>query len=233
MTNQVKRFLLVISALLVLFYIMMGFAMLPSIKADTKSRTKIELVQDVVKTVVTVWCDAYPTPATGVHIGGGRILTAGHVAEYDISKVVFEDGTTYEVLGSHVNDKCDLGILQVDRDIPQPFLELDLEEYTYRGETLYMISNPLGHEFLFTQGTVAHPSLIDDGTAFGEVPLIVTDLPSASGSSGAPIFDDDGELRGIHVGQFRTYMGSGVDALRYSIGVCEILDYLEDIRDAL
>ena len=83
------------------------------------------------------------------------------------------------------------------RDINEPILKFDITE-VQRGEEIFILGNPSGLTFISTKGIVCGRTTWDEW--FGETLLIVTEVATYNGSSGSPLVDKEGEIRGVHVG---------------------------------
>lgn len=182
----------------------------PQIAQDT------EIIAEAMKSVVMVVHPDIPFPASGFYIGNGIIVTAGHVAEMDgLEKVIFEDGSEFEVLKQIVNPNCDCGLLIIE-NVNRPALKFD-DEQIERGNIVYILGNPYGYTFVVSKGIMSGNDDCDG--YFGDTILLVYDIESAGGSSGSPVIDDEGEIVAVHVGS----NGTG-----YNVGV-----YKDDILNTL
>ena len=192
--------------------------------------TQIEMLEKAMQSVVAVYYFDADFPASGFYIGNGRVITAGHVAEENIEKVVFEDGTECPVLKRIVHPDYDCGILIID-PLDKPTLKFDLTE-VQRGEEIFILGNPLGFVFLSTKGVVCGRGNIDG--FFGDALLIITDAASQGGNSGSVLIDADGEIRGVWVGGWISRCGAFLTGCGMSICVDDILNVLEqaDLQSA-
>lgn len=135
---------------------------------------------------------------SGTHIGGGFVITAGHVAEAegDKLKARFKDGTEAEAVTLWSNSAYDIALLRIDvEDAPAARLDCRSPEV---GEPLSFLGNPLKMEFIRTSGFVA-----GDVTGAYEqawIEVLPVDGALAGGMSGGGAFDADGDLVGVNVG---------------------------------
>ena len=177
-----------------------------------------EMLAKSMQSVVAVYHPTYGgTPASGFYIGNGIIVTAGHVAEEKgIEKVVFEDGDEYNVLEQIVHPDFDCGFLLISdaNSMPntfphpnEPILKFDSAEIK-RGEVVFILGNPGGLLFNVSKGIISSVNR-DCDEYFGKTILIGFDAMATYGSSGAPVVDQDGEIRGVQVGG-RGFHGSSV-----------------------
>ena len=135
---------------------------------------------------------------SGTHIGGGYIITAGHVAEHegDTLTARFENGKEHEAITLWSNSRYDIALVKIDDvDAPASHLECRTPE---PGEELRFLGNPLALEWVTTRGYVAGPPTNAYSKAWDTV--LPVDAAMAGGMSGGGAFDADGELLGVNVG---------------------------------
>lgn len=178
----------------------------------------VEMIADVMKSVVKVIHPDFPNlPATGFYIGNGIVVTAGHVASTGaIEKVVFEDGSEYEIIKRIVCPDYDCGFLIISIENTKLVLKFD-DEVIQRGDELFILGNPRGCIFVVSKGIMS--GYTDCDGFFGNIKLLAYDLETADGSSGSPVVDKEGEVVAVNVG------GNGTG---YNVGVCK-----DDILRAL
>jgi len=118
---------------------------------------------------------------TAAHVvqdaNGVRLSTAAPRARQLVGKVVFVDEQR-DVALIRLAEVPDLPALSLDRDLPSP------------GATVYAIGSPIG-ELVASRGAVTR---VDGG-------LIESDAPVDPGSSGGPLIDEAGAVRGLVVKQ--------------------------------
>lgn len=135
---------------------------------------------------------------SGTHIGGGLIVTAGHVAvkEGDTFDVRFEDGTETKAVTLWSSRTYDIALVRIDEtDKPASNLECRTPR---SGEPLRFLGNPLGMEWVTTSGYAAGPVTHAYPEAWDTV--LPVDAAMAGGMSGGGAFDADGDLVGVNVG---------------------------------
>ena len=158
--------------------------------------------QAALDAVVIVYTTAQGSAhGSGVVIGQGLILTAGHVSRGRETFIAFRDGEI--VAGKEV---------KVALEGPAPDLALvyaptgDREAVSVRctpvvvGEPLFVAGHPVVARWVMMWGKVASTDLLEDGNreSIGEEgSYFIAQLPVAPGSSGGPVFDSDGNLVGI------------------------------------
>ncbi|MBB2818976.1 UNVERIFIED_ORG: serine protease Do [Rhizobium esperanzae] len=144
---------------------------------------------------------------SGVHIGGGNILTAAHVVgDQKTVKIKTLAGTEDDAIVLWANKDYDVALIHTDGNVAGSS-ELDCREPRF-GEQLQAIGNPLGMEFIASFGRVA-------GTGRTTGPwkrVIVADMTTVMGQSGGGVFANDGRVVGINVGVTLAPLKSGKDA---------------------
>jgi S1-C subfamily serine protease len=137
---------------------------------------------------------------SGVILENGYIITNHHVIDgASTSRIVLQDGRTYdaEIIGSDA--WTDLAVLKVDVDGLTPIEFGSTEDLTI-GRMAVAVGNPLGQQggASLTVGVISALSrtvLFNDSTAlYG---MLQTDAPITSGSSGGALVDESGKLIGI------------------------------------
>lgn len=140
---------------------------------------------------------------SGVHIGGGRIVTAAHVVgDAESVDVKMDDGAivTADVIWS--DTQYDVALVQISHELMVAALScreprVD-EAVTARG-------NPLLLEFITTRGYVA-----GGGRQAGPWKYVVpVDITILMGMSGGPVFDGRGSVIGINIGVLQAPTGFG------------------------
>lgn len=138
---------------------------------------------------------------SGVYVGNGLILTAGHVVKDGGCFVVsFENGqSSYSSSKYYLEPTADVGFIYLE-GYDGPVLDFDNDGYL-RGDTAYIFGNPFGWDYNFsvTMGIISSVNRDCDGF-FGEKLLLQVDSAAYPGNSGGPVTDDEGEIIGILVG---------------------------------
>lgn len=153
---------------------------------------------------------------SATHIGGGYLITAGHVAEKEGDRLTarFQNGDEYEAVTLWSNRRYDIALVKIDGSgLPSSNLECRAPD---RQESIWLYGNPQSSEFIVTQGTVAGKPR-EMAPNWAEV--VPVDASMGPGMSGGGAFDADGDLIGINVGtQFSARAGAmGPDV--YTIGI--------------
>ena len=137
---------------------------------------------------------------SGVILDNGYIVTNHHVIDgATTSRIVLQDGRTYdaEIIGSDA--LTDLAVLKVDIAGLTPIDFGTTEDLTI-GRMAVAVGNPLGQDggASLTVGVISALSrtvIFNDSTAlYG---MLQTDAPITSGSSGGALVDENGKLIGI------------------------------------
>jgi S1-C subfamily serine protease len=142
-----------------------------------------------------VYVDTDRGHGSGVHIGDGYILTAGHVAENAKNlQIKTAGGKLRPADVIWINKEYDVALLRTD---PKGIGAATLScRYAHVGEDIRAIGNPLSLEFVSSYGRIS-----GDVRKLGPwKSVLVTDLTTVMGASGGPVFDEGGALVGITVG---------------------------------
>ena len=144
---------------------------------------------------------------SGVHIGGGNIVTAAHVVDdAKTVKIKTNAGIESDADVLWVNKDYDIALIHTAGNVGGSS-ELDCREPRF-GEQIQAVGNPLGMEFIASFGRVAGA-----GRQLGAWKrVIVTDMTTVMGQSGGGIFANDGRVVGINVGVTLATLKSGKDA---------------------
>lgn len=220
MNAKIRNAFIVLFLLLAILFIMRVRIQVRYTKPET---TQVEMIAKSMKSVVAVYHSFYDIPASGFYIGNGIIVTAGHVAKEDIKKVVFENGVECPVLKRINYSDYDCGFLIIE-DVNQPALKFDFKK-SKRGEVVFTLGNPRNVTFVSTKGIITGRT--DSNGFFGDIELLLADAVSHPGNSGSVLLDEDGEIRGIHVGGRMTRCGAALHGYEVSIPVEYILYALD------
>lgn len=177
----------------------------------------------------TVRIDTATGHGSGVHLGGGFFLTAGHVTQgTDTVDILTDQGTTLsgEVLWSNHGYDVSLVYVEEHADISSSPLSC---APNYVGQDITILGNPLSTLFAKSWGKVSSLSKTGLEAIDGDLwrVLVTLDITAAPGVSGGPIFNDRGEVVGILVAGAVSLRGT----FRYSYGVpgsaiCHVLGRL-------
>lgn len=196
----------------------------------SRPMTQIEMLEKSMPSVVQMIHSGFPDkPASGSHIGNGIILTAKHVSIYEqVDKVIFEDGSEYEIIDRFNDPNIDIGFCIIDIGEYDPnFPELDFDlDPVMRGLEVFVLGNPYGHLYNSSKGIVSNDNKPPRDN-HGDTPLFQTDAFATPGSSGSAVVDKDGEIRGVLVGGYHDGSGSAVVGTGVCIPVDKILEALE------
>ena len=171
---------------------------------------------------------------SGVHIGNGYILTAAHVVgSKSVLELKMADGrvTSADVLWS--NSEYDIALMRTSAFIPSSS-HVQCRAPAV-GEEISTIGSPIQFEFVSAFGHVA-----SDPRQYGKWKSVsVTDMTVVMGQSGAPVFDNRGNVVGIVVGVavFPAPAGfalvpslTGYGIVVPSADICTLLAAGEDVR---
>ncbi len=133
---------------------------------------------------------------SGVHIGNGRVLTAGHCTSHGNIVVENRDGIMSLAVVSWVSQHYDVALLETDIMAESAELSCRLPA---QDERVMAAGHPRGLEWLHMFGHVAKQTTMDiEKMGWGSV--MVLDIAIGPGMSGGPLFDDRGKVVGINVG---------------------------------
>jgi serine protease Do len=164
---------------------------------------------------------------SGVSLGHGVFLTAGHVTEDATSLTVKtragKSGTA-EVLWS--NHAYDVSVIYVEALKDEPGSPMACAATTI-GEDITIVGNPLNTEFATSWGRISSLEKTGlenlDGKGLWRS-LVTMDATAAPGVSGGPIFDKDGEIVGILVSGAVSDRGTfGYSYMVPSTAICRLL----------
>lgn len=144
---------------------------------------------------------------SGVHIGGGYIITAQHVVE-DRAEMEVEDSKGKKQKGTiyWTNKTYDLALVHVGEYSGLGTSQLSCKPTLSIGESVKIIGNPFSMRFVRMWGRIAG---IRQGRA-DWTDTIIINLTAAPGMSGGPMFDKKGNVAGIVVGVVMLRAGMGV-----------------------
>ena len=162
---------------------------------------------------------------SGVNLGNGFILTAGHVGiGTTTAKVKTDDGGTVEgeVLWSNFNPAgtgWDVALVAVD---PRGFRGVEVSELScapnYVGQQIRIVGNPREMEFVTTWGRVGQIGA--HNLAYWKSATIL-DATATGGVSGGPVFDEaTGKVVGLLVGALG---GTGYSIMVPGSAICKML----------
>lgn len=186
MTNKLVNFIVVVA--LATLCVLIALALVSSL-------TKAEpALNGFIPTHATALVGDEHEHGTGVVIGFGTILTAGHVAagHKDMKVTLLGKEQTAHVLWVGQNG-LDLAILSADtRDVLPVKINC---KRPLRGDRVYTFGYPLIAKHAMTWGRVSS----DDDLPVQYVPTgsVLLDMTVAPGNSGGGVFNDDDELVGI------------------------------------
>jgi S1-C subfamily serine protease len=155
---------------------------------------------------------------SGVHIGGGLVITAAHVVDgFKMVRVKTEAGdyTSAEVLWSAV--PYDVALLQLYNARGLRTAELTCKDPDV-GTRLQATGNPGALEFIRTWGLVS--SGVDSHHYEHWRRTFIADITTRGGFSGGPVYDMEGRVRGIVVGvavQATSPMAISIVSLSYVV----------------
>lgn len=142
---------------------------------------------------------------SGVEVEPGIIITARHVVADTINvTVIREDGTEVEGKVLWIDQKYDIGVVQITVDGNSVPSQLACSYVPRIGDQVEAVGNPLGVLFIHTWGRIAglQAAMKGMGPEFSSpwASFFLTDLSISPGNSGGPLFDLRGRVLGLVVG---------------------------------
>jgi serine protease Do len=122
----------------------------------------------------------------------GLVLTTAHqVKGVNSFRALLHTREEFTLTVLAVNEDLDIALLQSTKPLPKA-VDLGDAGTLSNGAPVVTISSPGGVAFSTHKGTVANTRYERAG-----YPVILTDLPLVQGSSGGPVFDEEGRLIGL------------------------------------
>jgi S1-C subfamily serine protease len=148
----------------------------------------------------------------------GHVITNNHVVgDAKIVDVTFSDGNKYtaRVIGADIYS--DIAVLQIMQNITQPILKplvIGNSSKLEVGDKVVTISNPFGLDNTLTTGIISAMgrvlSPLAESGGFSLPNIIQTDVPLASGSSGGPLLNMQGQVVGMDTAGISAILGGGI-----------------------
>ncbi|MBV9178691.1 MAG: trypsin-like peptidase domain-containing protein [Nitrososphaeraceae archaeon] len=149
----------------------------------------------------------------------GHVITNNHVVgDAKIVDVTFSDGNKYiaRVIGADIYS--DIAVLQIMQNITRPILKplvIGNSSKLEVGDKVVTISNPFGLGNILTTGIISAMgrvlSPLAESGGYSLPNIIQTDVPLASGSSGGPLLNMQGQVVGMDTAGISAILGgSGI-----------------------
>jgi serine protease Do len=136
---------------------------------------------------------------TGVVVAEGEVLTAAHNLRGDEpGAVTFTDGRREAAHLTGIDRDLDLAVLAVETAGTTPVEWANEGDALEVGSTVVALSNPGGRGLRATLGFVSAPERTFRGPGGRRIPGIEHTAPVPRGSSGSPLLDPQGRLRGLN-----------------------------------
>jgi serine protease Do len=131
----------------------------------------------------------------------GYIVTNSHVvADVELIRATFEDGSDCEAQVIAIDKEHDLALIKVEVARPLKIIPLGTSSDLMLGETVIAIGNAFGYKSTVTLGIISalgRDVEVNDTQSYKN--LIQTDAAINPGNSGGPLLNLDGDVIGINV----------------------------------
>lgn len=136
---------------------------------------------------------------SGVFIEDNVILTAAHVVNHPDLSVELIDGTILKVEDVYMDGDVDVGFIFIDANEINTAQILDIPVNI--GDPVYLVGTPYHKDYKFTlmKGIVSH--LNRAFSLFRSSTLLQVNTDGGPGFSGGPLYNEEGRLVGMYVGQ--------------------------------
>lgn len=153
----------------------------------------------------------------------GVIVTNKHVvADARRITITFRGRGTYPASNWITHPSADLAIVRLRTDEQDfPTVTVASGEPPLVGTQVYIIGNPLGIANTAVSGTVRSYTLATAADDMAPVIAMVLEAPIHPGSSGSPVFDEDGRVLGVVFAQLSKEEGAPDRGLAIPIAVLE------------
>ena len=162
---------------------------------------------------------------SGFVVGEGLIATCEHVLEGMVSgtaEPIFDE-KKYSLAGVlAASEKHDLAIVEV-QGFNAPALPLGDSDTVQIGETVYVVGNPRKWKGTFSEGIIG--GIRPEGSHFVEGEVLQITAPTATGSSGGPVLNKNGEVIAVH-----SETELGAENLNFAVSVNHLKALLKTIQ---
>lgn len=133
----------------------------------------------------------------GVVVGANRVLTVAHVVQGadEVAVFFYDDKTPRKAHVHKVEYSTDLALLIVS--VPEHIPSIRYGNTPEVGEVAYFLGHPLGHQWLFLRGYVAHGEVMLTQRDRPPIHTVAVDIHVDAGSSGGGVFDEKWRFTGI------------------------------------
>ena len=127
---------------------------------------------------------------TGTIVGPDAVLTAYHVVQESPLEVTFFAGESEPGKVIWQNAILDLALVEVDVPDGYPIPQWSCEDL-HPGQQLISIGHPIHSRWVAVGGYLPDPA------TYGDIGLVSLGFPIGLGTSGGPVFDNDGHVVGV------------------------------------
>ena len=161
----------------------------------------------------------------------GFVVTNFHVIDgADKVRVTLMDRREYRARVVGTDSRSDLALLKIDADDDLPHVDFAEPDDLRVGEWVVAIGSPFGLEYSASVGIVsAIGRSLPTGDGENYVPFIQSDVAINPGSSGGPLFNQEGDVVGIN-SQIYTRSGGSV-GISFAIPISVATHVIEQLRE--
>lgn len=170
---------------------------------------------------------------SGWHVGSGYIITNAHVVDGAKTVDVAIDGRLYPADIVVIDNKLDLAVLDV-AEAGNKLGIAPLASSVRAGQRVYAMGFPLG--LILGKTPKITDGLISSLEGLGGDPTTLTiSAPIQPGSSGGPVFDDNGNVVGVVVSKLKNEASPDGDTenINYAVNVSFLRPLIEPLNIAL
>jgi hypothetical protein len=158
-------------------------------------QTAKEIYDENLPSTVNIRCSK--SSGSGFFIGANLVATNFHVVDDCANaKIKLPNGQVYDIMGFvAANREADLAIIKVAYSSGKP-VKFAVNDVSV-GDRIFVIGNPQSMEFTLSDGLVSAKRNLK------EIKQLQMSAPVSHGSSGGPVFNQNGELTGVSVSSLK------------------------------
>lgn len=169
-----------------------------SFASECNFRDTIKNIENSVVEIKTSSFGRMITFATGFFISSNIVMTNYHVVkDYDNIVMTINDHRVDGIV-FYKNSKTDIALIKTK--VNSNHAVTISKEKVYKGQQLFMIGHPAGYSYMLNSGVVMKYNLVDE--IYKEANYFIVNMETVPGWSGSPVFDECGNVYGIHFKAF-------------------------------